>query len=199
MRQKDWFGPIFLGSLAAGLGLFFWLVQKMPPVPALPPPVRLGPASLQAMADKDAAIADDRAGYLVRDGVVKIAIHNVTHPAYRPLESLSVGLTRYPKASHFWVKWGCYWGRHGSMTRAFYDRRTHRLVVRCVGGASPWGGFSKYTVFTAVTDAALRQDARDHNGSRRDLPFDGDVDIVFDDLPHYGCSQKLTKKWVQQA
>lgn len=195
--QNNRFAILFLGSIIFGLGLFFWLVQKMPPVPKAPPPVILDSVSFQIMADKAAAIADDKTHYSVQHGIVEINIHNVTRPAYKPLESLAKGLDRYPKASRFCMSYGCFWGRHGSNTRVLYDRRTHRLVCRCFGENNPWGGFSGYMVFTKVTDLALQQDARDLKRSPRALPCDEDVDVVFNDLPRYGCSLKLTTNWIQ--
>lgn len=179
-------------------GLFFWGVQRMPPNPIMPPPVRLSAASLRAMAASLSAIADDKAKYSVKHGMIEIDIHNVTHPAYKPLESLVVALNRYPRSTRFHVAWGCFWGRHGSKTQITYDRHSHRLNYRCEGNATPWGGFRSYSVFTNVTDPALRQDAREHKRSLRTVPFDDDLDVVFNDLPRYGCPCVQSSKWHQQ-
>jgi len=192
MVQGNRFAFVFFGCIAFWLGLFFWGVQRMPPPPLMPPPVTMDAASLAAFAAKQAAIADDMPKFYARRGFVEVRIHNVTRPAYRPLESLAVAMGRYPKATRFYVTWGCFFGRHGSKTTVVYDRQQHSLYCDYGGGGSPWGGFGSRTVFTNVTDLALRRDAQDHKNSTRDVPYDLDtnLDIVFSDLPRYGCPYK---------
>jgi len=92
MGQGNRFAFVFFGCIAFWLGLFFWGVQRMPPPPLMPPPVTMDAASLAAFAAKQAAIADDMPKFYARRGFVEVRIHNVTRPAYRPLEALAVAL-----------------------------------------------------------------------------------------------------------
>lgn len=199
MNPGNRFTLFFFGSFFCLLTVFFWGVRRMPSVPQSPPPVRLGPASLQAVADKEAAFHNDTAKFSIHQGLVQIDIHNVLPPSYKPLESLAVCLDRYPKASHFRVRWHGYWSRHGSVTDVLYDRRTHLLFYTCYVTQIPWGSYHDRSVFHGVTDFALKQDAKDHKHPQplspdlvrqRDIE---DLDIVFADLPHYGCPRQSVK------
>ena len=192
MGHGSRFALMFFGCIAFWLGLFFLRVQRMPPPPLMPPPVTMSAASTAAFAAKQSAIADDTPKLYARRGFVEVRIHNVTRPAYRPLEALAVALGRYPKATRFRVTWGCFFGRHASKTTVMYDRRQHSLYCDYGGGGSPWGGFGSRTFFTNVTDSALRRDAQDHRSSTQTGPYDANtnMDIVFSDLPRYGCPRK---------
>ena len=196
MNQGNRFALFFFGSIFCLLALFFWGVQWMPSVPASPPPVRFSPASLQAMADKETAFHNDKVRFSTHQGLVQIDIHNVLPPSYKPLEGLVVGLGRYPKAARFRVRWHGYWGRHGSITYALYDRRTQVLFYTCYVNEVPWGSHQDRSVFHGVTDFALKQDAKDQKRPQplspdlvrqRDIE---DLDVVFADLPDYGCPRQ---------
>ncbi len=63
----------------------------------------------------------------------------------------------------------------------------------------PWGNYRDRSVFHNVTDFALKQDAKDHKhpqtlspelARQRDIE---DLDVVFADLPHYGCPRQSVK------
>lgn len=201
MAQGNRFALVFFGGIAFWLGIFLWAVQRLPPPPLMPPPVTMSATSLAAFAAKQDAIADDKPKFYEHRGFVEVRIHNVTRPAYRPLEGLAVAMGRYPKAARFRVTWGCFFGRHTSKTTVLYDRRRHSLYCDYGGYGSPWGGFGSRTFFTNVTDSALRRDAQDHKDSTRDGPYDADtnMDIVFSDLPHYGCPCKKQSTYRQQT
>ena len=197
MAQNKWFTLVFLGSIVGLAGMFLWGVQCFPLVPQPPPPVTLGPASLAAMAHKDAALHNDTPQLSSHNGIVEIDIHNVLPLFQRPLESLVVGLGRYPKAVQFRMRWHGYWGRHGSVTEAFYDRHKHLLFSTCDVNEVPWGSYHDRSVFRNVTEATLRRDALDHKRPRvltrdvvRQRAINGDLDTAFVDLPDYGCARQ---------
>ena len=144
-------------------------------------------AAQKAFAEKAARTADDTPHVTVHPGIVQVRIHNVTAPAYVPLKSLASVIKRYPSVNLYRVTWGCFYGRHSSKSTVLYDRRLHSLRYNCKGGASPWGNFYKHVAFSGVTDKILARDARDHRVSTRKMPFDTDVDVIFDNLPFYGC------------
>ena len=207
MGQSNHFTLLVFGSIACLLGLFFWVVQRMPLVPKPPPPVTMDAGSLAAFAAKQAAFHNDKARFSVHQGIVQIEIHNVIPPSYKPLESLAVAIGRYPKASRFQVRWHGYWGRHGSITRVLYDRRKHLLFYTCDVDEVPWGGYEDRSVFRGVTDLVLRKDARGRHNHTLTLGFEsvqqraatGDLDVVFADLPKYGCQREAVHPAVYNA
>ncbi len=144
-------------------------------------------AAQKAVAEKASRTADDTPHVAVRSSIVQVRIHNVTAPAYVPLQSLASVIKRHPNVNLYRVTWGCFYGRHSSKSTVLYDRRQHSLRYNCKGFSSPWGNFYKHIAFSGVTDKILAKDARDHRVSTQQMPFDRDVDVIFDNLPSYGC------------
>ena len=56
-------------------------------------------AGLQAAAGKVDPKTDDTPHVTVHSGIVQVRIHNVTTPAYAPLEGLATVIQRYPNAN----------------------------------------------------------------------------------------------------
>ncbi len=121
--------------------------------------------------------------------IVQIDAGNVSFPAYIPLESLAGVLDKYPNAPRFHLSWTSSGGRHFSKSNVLYDRTQHRLYFHCEVHAVPWGDFHRSSVFRGVTDAILKQDAAAHKNSKRELPYDDQLDVIFDDLTAYGCQR----------
>ena len=179
-RHMSW------AKLAFGAALALLPIFGLAQVPSASP-AGLQAAAQKALAEKAARTADDTPHVSVQPGIVQVRIHNVTAPAYVPLESLASVIKRHPNVNLYRVTWGCFYGRHSSKSTVLYDRRQHSLRYNCKGFSSPWGNFYKHTAFGEVTDKVLVRDARDHRVSTRQMPFDRDVDVIFDNLASYGC------------
>ena len=121
---------------------------------------------------------------------VQINVGNVSSPAYAPSETLATVLGKHPSASRFHATWSSSGGRHLSRSSVLYDRKHRLLFFRCDVHSVPLGEFPQGSIFSGVTDAIFRQDANDHKTSKREMPYDDQVDVIFNDLTIYGCQRR---------
>ena len=121
---------------------------------------------------------------------VQINVGNVSSPAYAPSETLATVLGKHLSASRFHATWSSSGGRHLSRSSVLYDRKHRLLFFRCDVHSVPLGEFPQGSIFSGVTDAILRQDANDHKTSKREMPYDDQVDVIFNDLTIYGCQRR---------
>lgn len=124
------------GSFVFGVVLAALPIFGLAQAPAVNTP------GLRAAAEKAAQTADDTPHVTVRPGIVQVRIHNVTAPAYVPLESLVAVIKRHPNVNLYRVTWGCFYGRHSSKSTVLYDRRQHSLRYNCKGGPVPGATFT---------------------------------------------------------